>query len=224
MSVLVEPSDTRSEHAAKPAHTQRSASSPPLSSSSPISKMVTSMVRRVSGEPGELSLGLDEAPSTPKPGSVAAILSFLPLSKPLPAVSLQGEFFIGARLRATVCTDCYSVGDNLARERVDAVQWLAWRRHRWSADHGEVIARSRPQEVPSECSSSFGASYTISIMDVGCFLSVSLEGLPGLPPPVLTSRGMAAGKAMSSSFVQVAPEPRGWVVHDDCCWMTTDDP
>ena len=75
------------------------------------------------------------------PSHVAVALE--PCLKPLPPLAIQGDLLTGSLLRATISADRFRVGDCLAQNRANAVEWIVWRRHACAADAGIVIQRSR---------------------------------------------------------------------------------
>ena len=166
-----------------------------------------------------------------------------PALLPLPTVAVQGDLLSGASLRVTIGTDAFRVGDALARRRAEGVEWVVWRRHRCAADRGEIIKRSRvgrtvplSRNLSVSLSSAAGyaaaaaggrsplsptaLTYTCTVEDVGCFLSVSTESHghgSGRGSRASSSAaaeagdgggGQGAGRAVSGGYVQVHPSLR----------------
>ena len=195
---------------------------------------------------GEGSKGIFAALLQAVVGEKHVNVALEPALLPLPAIALQGDLLTGALLRATINTDCFRVGDCLATKRAEAVQWVVWRRHRSAADRGEVIKRSRvqakdlmqrsvgsvrrPSSAPPGAASSnpeSALSYTCTVEDVGCFLSVSAEeqdvgakkgaggrggaGASAASGGADAGAGIEAGRAVSGGYVQVHPSLRDTV-------------
>ena len=195
---------------------------------------------------GEGSKGIFAALLQAVVGEKHVNVALEPALLPLPSIALQGDLLTGASLRATINTDCFRVGDCLATKRAEAVQWVVWRRHRSAADRGEVIKRSRvqakdlmqrsvgsvrrPSSAPAGGASSTpesALSYTCTVEDVGCFLSVSAEeqvvgakkgaggrggaGASSASGGADAGAGIEAGRAVSGGYVQVHPSLRDTV-------------
>ena len=154
---------------------------------------------------------------------VDALRTTVPLEPcllPLPPVCIQGDLLTGSTLRAAPTPDLFHVGDGLAISRAAAIETLTWRRHRCAADEGVVIKVCRLDGRGSgggRAGSSRGLSYTTSVEDAGCYLSVtwshSHERYAGCRPGGSSANaggGVAgsAGRAVSGGFVQVHPNLR----------------